>query len=445
VYDKQEPEGEDFEEARPEIVSSIKEEKGEDYEPTEDEIAERFKRVKVRQMLIRKTKPGAAQERIAELVRQASVQINNPYILAYQALYADRLQPPQGMGFAELKTLAENSAAGEGYDYSLIQVKLDKGKPQLPGAETGDTEPAVEVELTPVDEEGTDPPAEGVEAAADGEPAEGADGEDAGEAGETPEDGGGEDAAAEVETSAQPPAGDETPVSIYALGIGLLKLAVQEQETGVGYLPYYMMAKTYLDWLDDEDAYEAQPLDRPVAREEIEEDFAMVAERFEYSPLVHAYRGLNLAWLERETEARESLELAEKYTPSDDQHEAYDIMIEAYGVLDDDAKATQLEEHVAQIRQEKLQQQIQQQMAQQEAQGGQGAQTPFSPGAGQPGADTAADDEAPADDGEGAQADGTGATGDEAEAGDGQEAVEDDTAGDEATGDEPAGGEPAEE
>lgn len=434
VFDKQEPEGEEFEAEKPKIIEAIKVDKGQDYEPTEQEIADQFKSVKVRQLLIRKTEPGAAQEKLSELVQQAHVQINNPYILAFQALRVDRLNPPEGMGIAELKTLAENSAAGEGYDYSLIQVKLDKGKPQMPGA--GDEE---EAEAAGVDDATADTEemsTDGGEAVAEEGADEGADAETDAEDADAPAD--------EVETPAATPEEPEAPVAIYALGIGLLKLAVQEQDSRAGYLPYYMMAKTYLDWLDDEDAYVAQPLDRPVAREEIEENFYMVAERFEYSPLVHAYRGLNLAWLDRGDEARESLELALKYAPRDDQHQAYSIISEAYEVLDDEDKAAEVDELVAQIRQEKLQQQIEQQMAQQEAQGG---QAPFDMGGATPVPEpvpddqvpAAGDDEAPADDGEGAE---PAENGEEAEA---AEAAEAEPAGDEPGGDEPAGDETTEE
>jgi parvulin-like peptidyl-prolyl isomerase len=387
IYDKIEAEGPEFEAAKPSIIEEIKKDKGADYTPTDDEIAKKFQKVKARQLVLKTNEPGSADKQLAEEMKVCKVEINNPYILAYQAVYGDRIQPPAGFDFEKLKKITQMADPGADYDFSLIEAKIKKGLPEQPKAEAAKPEanaatPATEgaakadaaVEAKPA--EGAADAKQPVPAEA-AKPAEGAAEAKPGEA--TPPA-----PAAEKPAEASDPTmkADGTPVPIYALGIGLLKLGLQEKgETG-DYFPYYMIAKLYLDWLRDEDAYAQQPMDRAKARAAIEENLSMVAKRFEYSPLVHAYRGLNLAWLEQPDEARKSLELALKYTPKDDTSEALSVIKEAYQVLDDTAKVQEIDAMINQARQERLQKQIEAAQARQAQQ--QQSQTPFSAGSGQP-------------------------------------------------------------
>ena len=382
VYDKQEAEGPEFEAAKAGIIEGIKTDKGEDYIPTDEEIAEKFEKVKARQLVIKTTEPGAAEQKIAEEMESAKVEVNNTIILAYQALYADRLQPPAGYGQEQLEKFAENSAYGDGYDFSLIAAKLKKGLPKLPeSGAPAETQSGDDSAVTETTEEGGEAaPPEAVEDGGEADAPATADAEAAtGEPGaqEQPAD----ESAAEADADPTMEADGATPVPIYALGIGLFKLALQEDGKGNGPFLQYMLAKTYLDWLADEDAYNSQPMDRPAARQEIEDSLAIVADSYEYSPLVHAYRGLNLAWLEEPDAARESLVKAQKYAPADDQSEAFAIIKEAYEVLDDTAKVAEIDQIINELRQQRLQRQIEQAQARQAQQP---PQTPFQPGAGQP-------------------------------------------------------------
>ncbi len=392
VYDKLTAEGPEFEAAKPGIIEALKTDKGEDYAPTDEEVAKQYEKVKARQLVIKTTEVGAAEQQIADEMQSAKVEVNNPIILAYQAIYADRIQPPAGFEQEQLEKIAQNSALGEGFDYSLLALKLKNGLPQEPAAaedqsaaesEGTGVEPASGIKLEPVtDENSGEPPAAEEGAAA---PAEDAAADPAA-------------APAEDAEPANPvmKADGTTPMPIYALGIGLFKLALQNDKQSDASFLHYMLAKTYLDWLKDEDVYATQPMDRARARQEIEQSLALVVKSFEYSPLVHANRGLNLAWLEQPDQARTELELAQKYAPNDDTAEVWSVLKDAYDVLDDTEKVAEIDSLMAQMRQERFQRQIQEAQARQQQQQQQQAQTPFAPGAGQPPADGDATPQPPA-------------------------------------------------
>ena len=127
VLEHKKAEGPEFEAERESIVTSLKA-GNEDYEPKDAEIARQYEKVNVIQVMLKTSAPGEVNKRIQELVDQADVQMNNPYLLAYQAMYEDKLQPPAGWGLAELQTIAELSTVGEGYDFGLIQERPRPGR-----------------------------------------------------------------------------------------------------------------------------------------------------------------------------------------------------------------------------------------------------------------------------------------------------------------------------
>jgi parvulin-like peptidyl-prolyl isomerase len=373
VVDKKIAEGEEFEAKREELVGQLKGEHAgeEDYEPSEDEIKQKYEQVQARQLQLRIDDPGAAERDLAKLGDQAEVEINDPYVLAYQALYDSKLQPTGSMGLEQLTNIAQSAAPGEDYDFELIRAKLDKGRPQQTGpvteepAQTGQegadgapdgAAPAAETEaLEPSEERATAPDVLDGEGVAEGE----------------------DEAVAEEEvspaTGAEPSEDEFFP--IYALAVGLFKLAIQENEEPAGYFPYYIIAKTYLDWLGDEEERKRQAIDRATAREEVETNLARAAERYEYSCTLHAERGLNLAWLDRDEEALASLALAEKYASQEADDPIWDTVREAYEVLDAQAQLTALEEKLAEYRRAAFQRQIEQAQREAEQRRSEGAVT----------------------------------------------------------------------
>ena len=359
VYAVRMPEGEELEEARTAAVERLKEENGEEYEPSDEEITAEVeqaeKNIKYYLLQLNTSIPNVAYDELQEHLLSAKVEINEPFVLAHQALMGEKLQPPAGVGFEELKKLAQNSAAGEGYDFELINKKLKAGKPEAadeatdPAAmenESGATAGEGLDEATESDETGAVAEAESGAAAAE-DAADSADMADAGAAGT-------EDAPA--------PAGDaetepEAAVPIYALGIGLLKDAMEKRGEEGSTVANYLIAKTYMDWLADDAQAASQPLDRQAAREEAEEHFARAVERFNYSPQVYAWRGLNLAWLDNKQLAVEQLELAQKYAPKETGG-VWTTIKEAYEVIGDEKKIAMIDELISKIRQEQLEQAI---------------------------------------------------------------------------------------
>ena len=195
----------------------------------------------------------------------------------------------------------------------------------------------------------------------------------------------------------------------------MFQLAIQQDEDNVGWFPYYMTGRVYLDWLNDTDRHDSQPIDREQASKEIETNLARAAEGREYSYLLHAARGLNLAWLERREEALASLEATMRYAPRVSSNPAWETVREAYEVLDEQDKLEELDAMIAEYQQAEFQAMIEQAQTQQP----EGAQSmPFTiPAAG--------DDEAPAapeteaEDGEAGEAEEAPAA-DEGEAEDGE-------------------------
>jgi tetratricopeptide (TPR) repeat protein len=257
----------------------------------------------------------------------------------------DHIQPPASMGFEQLVNTAKTAQVGEEYDFLLIQQKLDKAlEMRIGGSE--DEETAADEGL------------ESADVALDEEAVS----EDA----EVAEDTSGEAGAASTEPSSDVTEEDEAQFyPLYPLAIGLFKMVIQDNEEAVGYFPYYMIADTYIKWLNDEDTRVKQPLERSAAREEIETNLARAAESNDYSYMLHAQRGLNLAWLERKEEALASLALAVKYLPHDDQNPVWEIVRQGYEVADAQEELVALEEKITEYRQAALQAQIEE--AQREA------------------------------------------------------------------------------
>jgi len=324
VLDHKIAEGEEFEAERENIITALKTAStDEEYEPTEEQIANKYEQVQVRQLMLKTSKPGAVNEEITKLVEKADIQINNPYILAYQALYNGKLQPPHSVDLAQLTTFAELAPVGEGYDFGLIQEYLDATAEAMSG------ESAVE---------------------------------DAPVAGETTSDHPAlaDETAEEVEDEELPPN--------YALAVGLLKVGLQDvtDEERATYFHYYIVGQTMLDWLGDEEAHDRQPIDRDAARTQIEDNLSRAAEYYEYSAPIHSSRGLNLAWLGEEEQALASLDLAIQYGPADAYAPIYEDIKKAYEVLDNNAKLEELDGILAEFRQAQLQ------AAMEQAQAGQG-------------------------------------------------------------------------
>ena len=118
-------------------------------------------------------------------------------------------------------------------------------------------------------------------------------------------------------------------------------------------------------------------MDRQKARDEAEKYLARATERNEYSALTYAYRGLNLAWLDRKDDAKAQLEKAQKYAPRQ-MGETWDLLKEAYQILDDKAKLSRAGRADHQLRQEQLQKMIEDAQKQQQ-QGGQQGMPPGMP------------------------------------------------------------------
>src|SRR5690606_26115605 len=104
----------------------------------------------------------------------------------------------------------------------------------------------------------------------------------------------------------KPREADET-TPLYALAIGYLKMGQAAEGDNPSMFSYWLVADTYMEWLQTEDMLLGQQVDRPKAREEIEANLAKVTESDNYNAAAYAARGLNLAWLDRADEARTNL------------------------------------------------------------------------------------------------------------------------------------------
>ncbi|MBN2082693.1 SurA N-terminal domain-containing protein [bacterium] len=426
ITEKKLAEGPEFEAEREAIVENLKGD-NEDYEPTDDEIKRQYEKVWARQIILKTSEPGAVDGELEELVKTADVEYNDPYLLAYQALTDNKLQPPADMGYDKLVAIAQNAAVGEDYDFGLIQEALDEAARELgkPVAATEDTA-VTEAEPAGADE---------AEAAGEDEAAESTAADEVEAA----------DATAEADVAAADQPADEAaaaeaerePVPIYALVIGLCKLAIQENDDVVGDFPYYIIGKVYMDWIDDEDEQERQPINRELARQEIEDNLSRAAERNEYSFMLHAYRGLNQAWLGQEEPALESLQKAIDLSPEESQLPTWDSIREAYEVLDRQDKIEELDAKLEQIRQVALQRMIEE--AQQQNQASQPITIPMDED--ESAGDEAAAEDAEAGDAEAAETAEPAAETDEPVAETDEPATEDEPVGEESAEPESADGE----
>jgi hypothetical protein len=380
VYERVALDDKEFTTAKPKLeaqVKALKKDTDPAYKPTDEELKALAFKVKARQIMINKTDEAGMQQKEDDLYKAAVVEYNNPYVLAYQALYDEKLQPPTALDYDGLVNIAKKSAAAANYNFDRIKGKLERGKPQAAKEET---------------------PAAADSTADAGKPADGA-GADAATtdtAGTTPDSAaattGGEaassdaaatDAAAtsEAEPAAVPEIDDNPGAPIYALAVGLLEVALEGDKAGDDAFGQSIIAKVYLDWLDNEATLKQQPLDRDKAREEIETRLARALEKDDYNATLYADRGLNLAWLNKPDEAKAALEQAEKYAPEQDGGPLAQIK-KAYEKLDmqDKAKAIQARMDTARQKQlqEQIQQQIQMQQLQQQQQGGAGGGQPIN-------------------------------------------------------------------
>lgn len=394
VYDKKVASGPDFDKEKPAIIKRLKDTKKDQsgYEPTDDEIKHEYEQVALRQIMLRKNAQQKAYEEEDKLTKAAKVEINNAYALAWQALNGDKLQPPSAFGYDKLVELAKaNSAAAEGYDFSPIKAKLEKGQPveAAEGKAEGGEAGAAKAAETSADAKG-DKPA-GAETQAKGQDGATAGGQAAGggsaaATGDKAAQAGADGAEAAAKTDSAPetvsmgaPAADAS-VPMYALAIALLTKGLADDNGAGANFAHYMIAKTYMDWMNDSARLKDQPIDREKARLAMEDHLKAAAESDNYNALVHAYRGLNLAWLEKKEDAIKSLDLALKYA-SDDDLNCFDTVRQAYEVLDDQAKLSELDQKLADIRQRKLQEMLNQSMREQAEKAGAGN----PPAGGQPG------------------------------------------------------------
>jgi parvulin-like peptidyl-prolyl isomerase len=361
IYDKREASGPEFEKEKPQLIEKLKKDKGDkakDYVPTEDEIKKEYEAVKFRQILLKVTDEGAGETKLEELIKQATVEINDPFMLAFQALTGDKLQPVKSLTYDALVQIAKNSLAAEGYDYELIKTKL----PSAPVADKVASSAEIADKAIEMAKSDT--------AAADATAEPGA----AAEATAKPEAAAGTDAAA-TDKPAEPkkiemqPEENKQPVPLYALGIGLLLKGLQDRGASAGYEPYYLLAKTYADWLQDDKQLKAQPVDRDKALLKIDEYITRVADSLDYNGAVFALQGLNLAWLNKPEAARKALEQAQKYAPQQ-PGSVWELLKKGYEVLGDTDKAKQIQTISDKLMQDYFQKQFAQQMQQQQQQGG---------------------------------------------------------------------------
>ena len=78
--------------------------------------------------MLKTTDAGVGDKEISDLVKQAVIEVNDPYVLAAQALLDDKLQPIQSETYDQLVALAKTAPVGADYDFSMIKAKLDNGR-----------------------------------------------------------------------------------------------------------------------------------------------------------------------------------------------------------------------------------------------------------------------------------------------------------------------------
>jgi hypothetical protein len=371
VYDRKALDDEEFAAAKDKIKKGIEDTEGKDHTVTDEELKKYAFKIKARQIQISNTDPEAVTKKVEELNKAAQVEINNPYVLAYQALYDDKLQPPSTVDYDQLVTIAKKSAATDAYDFSPIKAKLAKGNVAPAAGKTDETDVPEDVEKT--DEAGADaaaPPAGDEVGAAETAAA---------------------DAAEETASSDTKPASDtattspaEAPVAedkapelanpsapIYALGVGLLELALEGEDVQGSGFGEAVVATVYLKWLKEENDLKTQPVDRDKARAEVETRFEHAVKIDNYNAKLYADRALNLAWLNKPDQAKEQLELAEKYV-SDKQTPTLEAIKAAYDKLDMVDKAKAIQERLDKAKSDAFMEQLQQQIQMQQGGGAAG-------------------------------------------------------------------------
>jgi hypothetical protein len=358
VYERKEAAGPEFDKAKPDLTKQIRAEKGDEaYVPTEDDLKKAFEKVRARVIELHTTDTEAYSKKVGDLQESAEVQINNPYVLAYQALRDTKLQPLAQVDFAALQKIAELAPAGEGYDFSLIEKKLKAGRAK-PKSATEDAAADAEAEAAGEDAaaaEATDGDAAAADAADNA--ADPAIPDTSGVEGMT--DSAGAEATEEEDV-------EEISAPLYALAAGLLETARQGAGDSRGDdFPYFMESKVLVDWLADEENAAAQPIDRDAARQELDTLLAEVVKRNTYSATAHAWQGLNYARLEKPAEAEAALAKAETYAPQQDG-EVWQAIREGYKVLDKTDKVTEVDKKLEEFRQAQFQQMLQQQLQNQE-------------------------------------------------------------------------------
>jgi parvulin-like peptidyl-prolyl isomerase len=383
VYDKKEAKGPDFDAAKAGIIASLKDQKKDQsgYEPTEDEIKREYEQVSIRQIMLRKKAQQKAAEEEDKIAQAASVEVNNSYALAWQASSSDKMQPPASFGYEKLVELAkQNSALAEGYDFGPLQAKIENGKPkpvEVEASETGD-EPGKKADASAAADASAgagDPVADGENDTDAGGSASGGDDVGTDESATTKEPGAEADgdppadtagSAEKADTVSMGEAAEDAKIPMYAVSIALLTKGLADGNGAGGSFAHFMIAKIYMDWMDDVERLKTQPIDREKARQSIEDHLKAAAESDNYNAGVHAVRGLNLARMDKKDEADKSLQLAMKYV-SDEDTESWDTIKEAYEVMDDSAKIAEVDTKLSEIRQKKLQEMINQSMRDQQA------------------------------------------------------------------------------
>jgi hypothetical protein len=343
VYERQEAKGPEFEKQKADIIKQIRDEKKDQkYEPSAEEIGDHYAKVRARVIELHDADDMKSSQKIQDMVEGATVQINNPYALAYQALKDFKLQPMEGVTKDDLLKIAALAPVGEGYDWGVLNKKLAAGKPKADAKK--------------------DEAAEGADAA---------DKTEAGKEGDIPDISG---AAKMTDSAAKEEEKVMTP--IYALAAGLIEKGIQDSNNAQDQFPMYMEAKILSDWLKDSAEANKQPVKTADARAQLEKLLVEVVKGNNYSANAHAMRGLNLARLDKSKEAGEELATAEKYAPAE-VGDVWDTIKEGYKVLDNGAKVAEIEKKIQDLQQKQFQEMIQRQLQQQGMGGGGGQSVPI--------------------------------------------------------------------
>jgi hypothetical protein len=365
VYDRAALEGEELEAAKERLIEQLRNQKDDQtYQPSDEEMAPLAFKVKARQIMIARNSDKTAQDQITDLVSTARIEINNPYVLAYQALFEDKLQPMGGIGYDQLLAVAQKSHAAEGYNYELIRGKLERGKPKSGTATDSESdkdeisEQSASLDLSELAKAPEASEADGNETG----------GQDSTTTAESTEDSSNLEADPSSSPDTSKPEVDDPSVPIYALAAGLLQQALEGEDPVGSAFGEGVIAKVYIDWLKSVEDLAGQPVQTDQAREEIEKRLARAVEMDNYNAFFHAQRGLNLAWLGRTEEAVAALETATEYA-SEQEGGPLSTVYEAYQKLEMDDKASAIKARLDAARERQLMEQIERAQAQQTAGG----------------------------------------------------------------------------